>query len=322
MKRGIKRSPRELYLAFSESLYLRGDLVAIHSVVLLEKLQNDSLQCPFMYKIPIYLKAIYNIPIHPGNILCFIPFQGISLLSSNFYISQMTTQISKVLIIALLVLPVLSFGQTEVIVYDGYTGIFNTYIQNDTASPSKIYATRTAEKAGIKIRDQIIAINDTSLTGKDLGFRVIKDLLLNETGASIDLLIKRRGVDSLLHFSFCREAYLHQIKAYEYEYLIDSLEQWDISDVMSDSLDSLFTNPLKTKSRVFSVEEGSPAAKIGIRPGDQVISLLEELDKEYYYHLSSGVFNKVTVDTSFTILRGDLLINFGFEPSGDNSLRE
>ena len=233
----------------------------------------------------------------------------------------MTTQISKVLIIALLVLPVLSFGQTEVIVYDGYTGIFNTYIQNDTASVTNLLPGSPAEKAGIKIRDQIIAINDTSLTGKDLGFRVIKDLLLNETGASIDLLIKRRGVDSLLHFSFCREAYLHQIKAYEYEYLIDSLEQWDISDVMSDSLDSLFTNPLKTKSRVFSVEEGSPAAKIGIRPGDQVISLLEELDKEYYYHLSSGVFNKVTVDTSFTILRGDSLINFGFEPSGDNSLK-
>jgi serine phosphatase RsbU (regulator of sigma subunit) len=233
----------------------------------------------------------------------------------------MISRLSKVLIIALLAWPVLSFGQTEVIVYDGYTGIFNTYIQNDTASVINLLPESPAENAGVKNRDQIIAINDSVISGKGLGFRAIQDLLLNKTGDSINLLIKRRGVDSLLHFSFCREPYLLQIKAYEYEYLIDSLEQWDIYDVMSDSLDSLFINPLKTKSRVFSVEQGSPAAKIGIRPGDEVISLLEELDKDSYYHLSSGVFNKVTVDTSFTILRGDSLINFGFRPSDDNSLK-
>ena len=47
----------------------------------------------------------------------------------------------------------------------------------------------------------------------------------------------------------------------------------------------------------------------------------EELDKDYYYHISSGIFKSVTVDTSFTILRGDSLIHYDFEPSIINSLK-
>ena len=233
----------------------------------------------------------------------------------------MISCLSRVLAIALLVWPSLSFGQTQIIVYDGYTGIFNTSIQNDTASVTSLLHGSPAKEAGIKLRDQIIAINDSVISGRGLSQRVIQDLLLNKSGEPVDLLMMRKGIDSLLQFSFCRVPYLHQIETYEFKYLVDSLEQWDISDIMSDSLDSLFHDPLIAKSRVYSVEEGSPAAKIGILPGDQVISLIEELDKDYYYHISSGIFNSVTVDTSFTILRGDSLIHYDFEPSLNNSFK-
>jgi len=232
----------------------------------------------------------------------------------------MIFRISGVLVIALLLWSAQSYGQTEIIVYDGYTGIYNTTIQNDTARITTMVPGSPAERAGVLFRDQIIAINDSAISGKGLNQRLIQDLLRNKSGEAIDLLIKRKGVDSLLHFSFIREPYLHQIVAFEYEYLIDSMEQWDISDIRSDSLDSLFINPLMAKNMVYSVEEGSPAAKIGILPGDQVISLLEELDKDYHYHISSGVFRNITVDTSFTILRGDSLIHYDFEPSVSTSL--
>ncbi len=140
----------------------------------------------------------------------------------------MISLISRLFAIALLAWPVLTFGQTKIIVYDGYTGIFNTSIQNDTASVTFLLPGSPAEKAGIKLRDQIIAINDSAISGRGLGQRVIQDLLLDRSGKPVDLLIKRKGVDSLLQFSFCRESYLHQIEAYEYKYLIDSLEQWSI----------------------------------------------------------------------------------------------
>ena len=233
----------------------------------------------------------------------------------------MIFRISGVLFIALLLWPAQSFGQTEIIVYDGYTGILNTTIKNDTTRIATLLAGSPAEKAGIQFRDQIIAINDSVISGKGLGQRVIQDLLHNKNGEPVELLIKRKDVDSLLNVSFCMEPYLHQIVAYEYEYLIDSFEQYDISQIESGSLDSLFVNPLMAKSRVYSVEEGSPAAEIGILPGDQVISVLEELDKEYYYHISSDVFSNFTVDTSFTILRADSLINYELEPSVRTSLK-
>ena len=232
----------------------------------------------------------------------------------------MISRISSVLVISLLFFSSLSFGQTEIIVYDGYTGIYIVSIQNDTARITSVLPDSPAEKAGIRYRDQIMAINDSAISGKGLNRRIIKDLLRNKSGEVIDLSIKRKDVDSLLHFSFCREPYLHQIVSSEYEYLIDSLEQWDISQIMSDSLDSLFINPLKAKSTVYSVEEGSPAAKIGILPGDQVISLLEELDKNEFYHISSDILGIGAVDTFFTILRGDSLLHYELEPSVSTSL--
>jgi len=233
----------------------------------------------------------------------------------------MISRLSRVLVIALLLSSLPIFGQTKIIVYDGYTGIYNVSIQNDTASITTLLPESPAAKAGILFRDQLIAINDSAISGKGLNHRIIQDLLHNKSGEFTDLTIKRKDVDSLLHFSICREPYLHQILAYEFEYLVDSLEQWDISQIMSDSLDSLFVNPLTAKSTVYSVEEGSPAAKIGILAGDQIISLLEELDKDAFLHISSGVLANATVDTFFTILRGDSLVNYDMEPSSSTSLK-
>ncbi|MCK4989338.1 MAG: PDZ domain-containing protein, partial [Bacteroidales bacterium] len=232
----------------------------------------------------------------------------------------MISRLSSVLVIAFLLSSLPIFGQTEIIVYDGYTGIYNVSIQNDTARIATLLPGSPAEKAGIKYRDQIIAINDSAISGKGLKQRIIQDLLRNKSGEAINLTIKRKNADSLLHFSFFRDPYFHEIVAFEFEYLIDSLEQWDISHILSGSLDSLFTNPLMAKSTVYSVEEGSPAAKIGILPGDQVISLLEELDKDALYHISSGIFSNATVDTFFTILREDSLIHYDLEPSVSTSL--
>jgi serine phosphatase RsbU (regulator of sigma subunit) len=229
--------------------------------------------------------------------------------------------IYRFLTIALLVYPALIFGQTRIIVYDGTTGILNTYIRNDTARITTLLQDGPAQKAGIKAMDQIISINDSTISGKGLGRRAIENLLLNCSESPVDLLIKRKGADSLMHFSFRREPYLHQIAAYEYEYLIDSLQQWDITDILSGSLDTLFRDPLTAKSTVFSVEKGSPAAKIGILPGDQVISLMEELDKDFYYDIGSRIFNKTTVDTSFTILRRGALIQFDIKPSLSTSFK-
>ena len=60
-----------------------------------------------------------------------------------------------------LVWPLLVFPQTKMIVYDGLTGIHDVTFQNDTAFISTLIPKSPADKAGIKLRDQIIAINDS-----------------------------------------------------------------------------------------------------------------------------------------------------------------
>jgi serine phosphatase RsbU (regulator of sigma subunit) len=211
--------------------------------------------------------------------------------------------------------PARSGAQTEIIVYDGYTGINNISTLNDTARIVGLLSESPAERAGVRLRDQIISINDSSIAGKGLSLREIKDLIFNSSGEQIQLLIQRKGEDSLLPFTFQRDPYLHQIEAFEYEYLVDSLEQWDIHDILSGSLDSLFKNPLASKSSIFSVKKGSPAAEFGIRPGDQVVSLMDVLDRDALFHASSGVLSTINSDTSFTILRGDSLIYIHESPS-------
>jgi serine phosphatase RsbU (regulator of sigma subunit) len=233
----------------------------------------------------------------------------------------MNSRISCLIITALLLWPVLGTAQTEVIVYDGYTGIYNTTIQNDTALVATLLQGSPAEKAGVRFRDQIIAINDSLITGEHVTQRLIQDLLRNEAGKEMKLLLKRKGEESLLNISFPLEIYQYKIEAFEYEYLIDSLEQWDIYDISSPAMDSLFKNPLLAKSTVYSVEEGSEAFKTGIRPGDRFISLEEQLDKDFSFHISGGLFNTVIADTAFTILRGDSLIHFPVTPSIHGSLQ-
>jgi len=196
------------------------------------------------------------------------------------------------------------------IVYDGITGIHDVTCRNDTALISTLIPDSPAHKAGIRLSDQIIAIDDSLVAGTGMNKRAIKHLLQDRSGSLVHLKIKREGQDKLLSFTFQRDPYLYQIDSYDYVYLIDSLDQWDIHDIMSPSMDTLFKDPLKTKITVHTVEKGSPAEMNGILPGDQIISLADEVDKDYSYHISYDRLNTISPDTSIAILRDDSLIYF------------
>jgi len=179
----------------------------------------------------------------------------------------MRVTLRRFLSIVFLVLPLMTFAQNKMIVYDGITGIYNTIIQNDTVQVSTLVPKSPADKAGMRFRDQIIMINDSLVSGRGFNSWDVKQLLYGRSGESVDLKIKRSSEDSLITFSFQRDPYLYQISTFDYEYMVDSLEQWDINDIMSNSMDSLFINPLTTKCLVHSVDDDSPAAKNGILQG-------------------------------------------------------
>lgn len=200
------------------------------------------------------------------------------------------------------------FPQTNMIIYDGFTGIHEVSYRNDTAIVSTLIPKSPADRAGIRLGDQIIAINDSVVSGKGMNRRGLNQLLLDRSGSALELSIKRGG--ELLSFGLLREPYLYQIDSYDYEYLVDSLGQWDVDHIVSSSLDSLFQDPLITKITVHSVEEGSPAERNGILPGDQIISLADEVDKDNSYHVSYQRLKTISPDTSVSILRDSSMIYF------------
>ena len=208
----------------------------------------------------------------------------------------------------LLLWPLLVFPQTTMIVYDGLTGIHDVTFHSDTAFISTLIPDSPAHKAGIRLSDQIIAINDSVVSGTGINRRGIWQLLHDRSGKFIELKIKRKGEEKLLSFTFPRDPYLYQIDSYDYVYLVDSLEQWDIQNIMSPALDTLFKDPLTSKITVYAVEKGSPAERNGILPGDQIISLEDEVDIDYSYHISYDRLNTISPDTSIAILREDSLI--------------
>ncbi|HLR38262.1 MAG TPA: S41 family peptidase [Chitinophagaceae bacterium] len=67
------------------------------------------------------------------------------------------------------------------------------YIINDTINVSRVLDGGPAAKNGIKIGDQIIKANDSSLTGKDITPKRIKHILRGPNHSQISLNILRRG---------------------------------------------------------------------------------------------------------------------------------
>lgn len=217
--------------------------------------------------------------------------------------------ILKGLVIVLwLICPLTAISQTTVLVFDGITGIDQILVQNDTALITRVIKKSPAHKAGIIAQDRIIAIDNQVVSGVGMSQRGIRKILHKPAGTSLSLQIQRPGQEELLSFTFQRDPYLFQITSYDYMYLVDTSQQWDIHEILSPSLDTLFQNPLDAKITVHSVEEGSAAQKLGLLPGDKILSLAEEMDLDFDYHIGYDLLGTLSSDNSLTILRGDSTI--------------
>jgi len=220
----------------------------------------------------------------------------------------------------LLLWPLVSFGQKSMVIYDGFSGLEQISLQRDTAVISSLIRQSPADRAGIRVNDQIISINDSVVAGRGLSQRGIRSLLLDASDKPLVLQLKRNGEEKLLSFTLQRDPYLYQIDEHAFMYLVDSLEQWEFKDLLSPPLDTLFRDPLQAKITIFAVEQGSPAEQSGLLPGDQIISLTDEVDQDYDYHIGHEALHTFTSDTSLTILRADSLIYFPIAPSQQGNL--
>lgn len=231
----------------------------------------------------------------------------------------MNKSIIALFAIVSLILPCKLSAQTEVTVYDGTSGIVVTSVQNDTARIMSIVPKSPADKAGLQYQDQIITINGLRFSGKNATNTQLKELLTGNAEDSLTLLIKREAQDSLFSVTLKNDLYLHELEYYQFKYLVDSLEEWDISDVLSDSMQGLFLDPTLSKCLVYSIEPGSVAEQEGIKPGDLILSLSEEM-RLWENEIGMGSLDRVTRDTSITLLRDSTEIHLNLDPSKKGAL--
>ncbi len=211
-------------------------------------------------------------------------------------------------------------AQTRMVVYDGITGVYNISMRDDTVVINTVLKKSAADRAGIRMRDQLLSVNGVPVSGRGMTSREVNSLLTGKQGEQMDLVIRRGGREELFEFTLIRDPYLSQITTYDYRYLIDSLNRWSLQDVLSGRLDSLFVDPLEAKITVASVEKESRADSAGIRTGDRLISLADEMDKDFYFHISHPVVRTVTTDSVTEVLREDSLLRIHLSSSPERDL--
>ena len=222
---------------------------------------------------------------------------------------------NRYIIVLLLLLPVnLVHAQVVTTVYDGLIGIEHNF-KNDTFYIMDVAKGRAAEKYGIRAGDIIVYVDSTKITGSGLKIDEIDHLLqmdeidhlfMRSAGQPVLLKIKRPRVDSLLDITVITELTLSLDHLCSFEYLVDTTGHWTIQDIVSDSVMKLFSKPDEQQILVHSVNDGSYADELGIKPGDKMISLQDQLQLSFLDLIE--LYISYIVDSQLVLLRDTLEI--------------
>ena len=205
-----------------------------------------------------------------------------------------------------------NYGQIESIIYDGILGM-NYIIRDDTVIVSKVTEGGPAEKHNLWRGARIIEIDSKPVSGIKIERWQLEEYIRDTYGTSAEVSVKTR--DKPEQYSIKRVPTSTYWGECFYEYLADSSDQLTIHDILSDSINALFSSPTDKKILTRIVPEGSELWNLGIRPGDKILSLYEELDHNWG---SLEGFIGYSDDTVFSIQRDSLILQI--EHDMDRSL--
>jgi serine phosphatase RsbU (regulator of sigma subunit) len=212
-----------------------------------------------------------------------------------------------------LLLAAVLHAQKETIVYDGLIGLIHE-IREDTVLIKQMEKNLPADRAGLRTEDKIIEIDGEKVSGIGLTLSKLNNYFDGRGGDPIHFTLKRTGVDSLLHLTVIRDVSLAIYVSCNLEYLVDSTRHWTIKDIVSDSINHLFSTLVDKEQIVYSVERGSIAEAAGLKPGDKLISLSDEFQ-------IVGPFQSLrSNDTSLSVLRDSTVIKSDFDFTKGNKL--
>ena len=197
-------------------------------------------------------------------------------------------------------------AQEETVIRDGFIGISRTF-ENDTFFITGVSKNSPAEKEGLRSGDIAVEVNGVQLSGAGLDLDEI-DNYMDKVGDTVHFKIWRHETDSLLSFMIIKALDLSYEHACNFEYFVDHTRKLTIHDILSDSINRLFSSQIENKTLIHSVEKDSKSEKIGLKPGDRIISLYNSLK-----HPAEMIEYYTIEDTSITILRDSAEIIISLE---------
>jgi len=233
---------------------------------------------------------------------------------------SMKQSFSGLLPLLLLLLFSPAHSQVKTIIYDGFSGVEHCHILNDSILIMEVVKKSPARKAGIKNHDRIISINGIPVSGRGLQLKEVHDLLVDVPGTMLHLEVAREGVDSVMHFSLERIASNAHRFWLDYEYLVDSTNNFTIEEILEDSLQQAFLPIQKAKLIIESVPEDSRAAKAGMQAGDLAISLAEAVDNHDFINVDHNYLANATEDTLVEVIRDSLRLILDLDPHEKGAL--
>lgn len=211
-------------------------------------------------------------------------------------------------------------AQVRTIITDGVSGIEHCHMVDDTVVIYTVPKRSPAWRIGIKPKDRILSVNGTKVSGAGYSLGEVYNLLYDRSGTTVNVEVFRKEENKSLEFDILREKSSTPRLWPVYRYMVDSTNRITINEILADTTDCLFTPLIVGKATVAEVDSSSPAYEAGLEPGDQLISLQEELNEHHFVIIDYNFLGGIPHDTQLVVLRDSNEVTLDLNPSEKHSL--
>jgi C-terminal processing protease CtpA/Prc/outer membrane protein OmpA-like peptidoglycan-associated protein len=182
-------------------------------------------------------------------------------------------------------------------------------IERDTANITEVYPGGTSDVAGIKIRDQIISVDDSNVAGVELTDSEVEELLHGKEGSEVNIAVMRDG--EIIEYNITREDFEATetnpgIKLESKNNTSDPKNYLGMDYAMYG--DTLF---------VTGIDPGGKADILGLQVGDKLLEFGDEIvtgKNKSYEAVTEAISEAIEKGSIVTVIRDGELYEYNLSP--------